>query len=76
MLVPLVAMVVTGYLAKQRGGAAPSQSGGLGGMLGGLLPAPAGGAGGGSRGLASMIDLDGDGNPLDDILRMAGKGLR
>jgi len=28
------------------------------------------GAGGG---LASMLDLNGDGNPLDDIMRMAGK---
>lgn len=75
-MLPMVAMLVAGYMAKQRGGAAPSQSGGLGGLLGGLLQAQAGGAGGGSRGLASMIDLDGDGNPLDDILRMAGKGLR
>jgi hypothetical protein len=31
------------------------------------------GAGGG---LSSMLDLNGDGNPLDDILRMAGKVLR
>jgi hypothetical protein len=27
-------------------------------------------------GLASMLDLDGDGNPLDDILRMIGRGMR
>jgi hypothetical protein len=26
--------------------------------------------------LASMLDLNGDGNPLDDILQMAGKVLR
>ncbi len=27
-------------------------------------------------GLATMPELDGNGNPLDDILRMVGKGLR
>ena len=27
-------------------------------------------------GLASMLDFDGDGNPLDDILKMAGKAFR
>jgi hypothetical protein len=27
-------------------------------------------------GLASMLDLDGDGNPLDDILRMIGRVIR
>ena len=40
--------------------------------------APLGGSAGGSQsglgGLASMLDMNGDGNPLDDILRMAGKG--
>jgi hypothetical protein len=65
--------------------AAPT-GGALGGLLGGLL----GGGGGGGHtntptgaqgastagGLASMLDLNGDGNPLDDILRMAGKAMR
>jgi hypothetical protein len=27
-------------------------------------------------GLASLLDLDGDGNPLDDIMAMADKLLR
>jgi hypothetical protein len=27
-------------------------------------------------GLGSLLDLNGDGNPLDDILRMAGSALR
>lgn len=94
-MLPIVAMLVTGFLARQQGGganAAPSQQadaglgglGGLGGVLGGLL----GGAGargaapgaqaapGGLGGLGSLLDLNGDGNPLDDILRMAGKALR
>ena len=67
-MLPFVAMMAAGYMAKQRGigGAA----GGLGGLLGGM-----GGMGGmpGRRGgLGGMLDMDGDGNPLDDILRMAG----
>jgi hypothetical protein len=74
-MLPLVAMAVAGYMAKQKGGdASPGQSagGGLAGALGGLL---GGGQGGTQRagGLASMLDLNGDGNPLDDIIRMAGK---
>jgi hypothetical protein len=54
--------------------------GGLGGMLGNILggavgggAAPAAAGGGGLGGLANMLDLDGDGNPLDDIMGMAGK---
>jgi hypothetical protein len=80
-MLPIVAMLVAGYMAKQRGAAEaappPPAGGGLGGMLGGLLGGLAGGAtpGAGAPGLASMLDLDGDGNPLDDILRMAGKGM-
>lgn len=47
---------------------------GLGGLLGGGRGAQP--AGGGASGLASMLDLNGDGNPLDDIMRMAGKAMR
>jgi Bacterial protein of unknown function (DUF937) len=53
--------------------------GGLGGMLGNVL----GGLMGGSQqvaapapglgGLGSLLDMDHDGNPLDDIIGMAGK---
>lgn len=81
-MLPLLAMLVTGYLARQNAGAAaqPSSGGGLGdlgGMLGGLLGGRAGGgAAAGGGGLGSMLDLNGDGNPLDDILNMAGKALR
>jgi hypothetical protein len=75
-MLPMLAMLATGYMTKQRGVAAAAQpspsGGGLGGLLGGLLGSK--GAGGGAQGLASMLDLDGDGNPLDDILRMVGKG--
>lgn len=82
-MLPMLAMVVTGMMAKQQGGAAeqPSQGGGgLGDLLGSLLGGgQAGGsasAGGGLGGLASMLDLNRDGNPLDDILKMIGKGVR
>ena len=66
------------------GGGQAAGGGGLGGMLGNVLggalgggqsAAPAGG-GGGLGGLASMLDFDGDGNPLDDIIGMAGKLTR
>jgi hypothetical protein len=69
-MLPMLAMLAAGYMAKQRGGAgtaAPqSTGGGLGGVLGGMF----GGHGGGG-GFGSMLDADGDGNPLDDILNMA-----
>ncbi len=77
-MLPVLAMMVAGYMAKQRGGdsndAAASSGGlgGLGGMLGGLLGG-AGGSGGKAGGLAGMLDMNGDGNALDDIMRMAGK---
>lgn len=75
-MLPMLAMMVAGALAKQGGGgdAAPSR-GGLGGMLGGLLGGGRRGGGGGGAlgGLAAMLDQDGDGNPLDDILSKFGK---
>ncbi|MGB7738926.1 MAG: DUF937 domain-containing protein [Steroidobacteraceae bacterium] len=76
-MLPMLAMLVAGFMAKQSMGqpAAPAGggAGGLGGLLGGLL-----GQGGASRapGLAGMLDLNGDGNPLDDILGLASKFLR
>jgi hypothetical protein len=74
-MLPVVAMLAAGYMAKQRsagsGETAASGGGGLGGLLGGLM----GGQGGGGGGLASMLDMNRDGNVLDDILRMAkGRG--
>lgn len=87
-MLPMIAMLVAGYMAKQHaaapGGSAPATGGGglgdlLGGLLGGQGTSQSGGAGSGSSsalgGLASMLDMDGDGNPLDDILKMAGKAL-
>lgn len=84
-MLPLLAMLVGGYLSRQGGGApatgAPAGAGGglgdlLGGLMGGGAPAGTGAGGGGLGGLASLLDANGDGNPLDDILRMAGKAMR
>jgi hypothetical protein len=86
-MLPMLAMLVTGLMAKQQAGApvvapsSPSIPGGLGDVLGGLLGGQGGAAGNATPGvaaggLASMLDLNGDGNPLDDILRLAGKALR
>jgi hypothetical protein len=73
--------LVAGYMAKQsRATASPQMGGGLGttgGGLGDVLAGMVGGGGqGGLPGLASLLDLDRDGNPLDDILGMAGKLTR
>jgi hypothetical protein len=53
-MLPMLAMVVAGYMAK-RGG---TQS----------TPSTPSGARGGFGGLGALLDKDGDGNPLDDIL--------
>lgn len=78
-MLPMLAMLVAGYMAKQRSGGAEQPAAAAGGGLGGLLGSLLGGrAGGGAApgGLASMLDLNGDGNPLDDILSMASKAMR
>jgi len=71
-MLPMLAMAVAGFIGK--GGsaeppAASSGGGGLGGLVGGLIGGMTGKSGG-SRGggLAALLDMDGDGNPLDDIL--------
>jgi hypothetical protein len=85
-MLPMLAMLVAGFMAKQGGNAGAqfgSSDGGLAGGLGGLLGGLLGGQGASSAsqgsatsGLASMLDLNGNGNPLDDILEMAGKAMR
>jgi hypothetical protein len=57
-MLPMLAMLVGGYMAKQGRGPADVQGGS---QLGGL---------------ASMLDLDGDGNVLDDVIGLAGKLFR
>lgn len=87
-LLPIVAMAAAGMMAKSAsaGGAADPAGSAMGGGLGGLLGQVMGGltgggaaapaAMGGLGGLASMLDFDGDGNPLDDIMGMASKLTR
>lgn len=83
-MLPILAMLVAGYMAKQSGSdvQGQSQGGGLGGLLGSML---GGGITGGGQnaapastmgGLAGLLDMDGDGNPLDDIMGMASKMMR
>ena len=81
-MLPMLAMLVAGYMARLRGAAAADLSsgagtqpgGGLGDVLGGILGGR--GAGGAApAGLGSLLDMNGDGNALDDILRMAGKAM-
>lgn len=81
-MLPLLAMLVTGYMAKQHASAAPAQQapagGGLGGLLGGLLGGGGGGgaAGGGLGALTSILGAGGGGggaNPLEAILKQMGK---
>lgn len=93
-MLPILAMLVAGYMAKQGGQTQQGEGGGLGGLLGGLLGGGSAGglggvlgnvlggsasggaaapAGGGLGGLGNLIDLNGNGNPLDDIIGMAGK---
>lgn len=91
-MLPILAMLVGGYLsARARGSGSDSPAatddgggfGGLGSILGSILggntqaSGPASGGGSGALGgLGSLIDMNGDGNPLDDILGMAGKLTR
>ncbi len=83
-MLPLIAMAVAGYMANQARGAqaTPAQDtgGGLGGMFGNVLGGIMSGGqqnapqtGGMMGGLGSLLDRDRDGNPLNDIIGMAGK---
>jgi hypothetical protein len=66
-LLPLLAMVAGGLMSKQSG---------QGDLLGKLSSALGSGGKGGAAGLGELLDLDADGNPLDDMLEMAGKLFR
>lgn len=75
-MLPMVAMAAAGMMAKSASAAPAEGEGGLGGLLGqvaGMLGGGQPAAAGGMAGLASMLDMDGDGNPLDDIMGMASK---
>ena len=87
-MLPILAMLVAGYMSKQASGATGDQSGGggLGGMLGSVLgsvlgggqSAPSGSGMGGMLGgvLGSLLGggkTSSGGNALDEIIGMAGK---
>lgn len=55
--------LVGALTGQAQGGEGAAPAGGLGGILSGL---------GGLGGVTSMLDRDGDGNPLNDIAGMAG----
>jgi hypothetical protein len=71
-MLPIVAMMAAGAMAKN------ASAGGLGNLIGaamggGQAAAPAGGLGGSLGGLANMLDMNRDGNPLNDIMGMLGR---
>jgi hypothetical protein len=63
-MLPLLVMLAGGLLAKRGGQGGGSLIDQLGGLLGGSSQA---------GGIGQMLDQDGNGNPLDDVLRAAGK---
>ncbi len=87
-MLPVIAMMAAGTMANKAnsggiggmlgnmiGNAVGGNVGGaLGGLLGGGAQTANAGAGGGALGsIANMLDMDHDGNPLDDIMGMLGK---
>ncbi len=72
-MLPILAMLVMGYLAKGQGTAAQSGGGGLGDLVGAVLGGGQQQASGGLGSLVGMMDFNRNGNPLDDIIGMAGK---
>jgi hypothetical protein len=75
-MLPMLAMLVAGYMAKNRGAGgaklSPDGGAGLGGMIGGML----GGQGEGdasARGLGGLLGMGGQANPLDDIVGRLGR---
>jgi len=87
-MLPMLAMLIAGYVSKQSTGQSSDAGSGLGSMLGGLLSGGLGSLGqsgesagssskqSSAQGIAAMFDMNRDGNALDDILRMVGKSLR
>jgi len=74
-MLPLLAMLAAGYMARERSGAGAARAGTGGGGLGGLLGQVLGGGGGqGPLGsLGGLLGSRGGGNPLEDILRGLGR---
>ena len=80
-MLPLLTMLVGGYFSARAGGSGAQGSGGLGdiGSILGATSDPAadfGHHGGGVLGgLGRLLDIDGDGNALDDILNLTGRNV-
>jgi hypothetical protein len=74
-MLPLLAMLAAGYMARERSGAGAARAGAGGGGLGGLLgQVLGGGAGQGPLGsLGGLVGGRSGGNPLEDILRGLGR---
>lgn len=84
-MLPILAMLVAGYMSHQASGAQGQQSGGgLGGMLGSVLGSVLGGQSRGSGGMGGMLGgvlgsmlgagkTSGGGNALDEILGQLGR---
>ena len=74
-MLPRLGMLVAGYMSKE-GAAGPqatqAPAAGLAAMLGGMGGSQAAGSKG-AGGIAGMLDMDGDGNPLNDVMGMLGK---
>lgn len=71
-MLPMLGMLVAGYMSKQ-GGAAPQASQDPANALASMFGGQGAGQSSGAGGIASMLDMDGDGNPLNDVMGMLGK---
>jgi hypothetical protein len=71
-MLPMLAMAAAGFMSKQA--AAGGGEGGLGGLVGQVMGALTGNAqAGGLAGVSKLLDMDGDGNPLNDIMKLMGR---
>jgi len=73
-MLPMLAMLVTGYMAKQRSGAAPAAGlagGGLTAALGGLLGTQS--VDSSDDDLGGLLNMGGQRNPLDEIMGRLGR---
>lgn len=74
-MLPMLGMLMAGYMSKQ-GSSAPAvgqdSASALAGMFGGGSAGQSKGRAG-AGGIAAMLDMDGDGNPLNDVMGMLGK---
>ena len=75
-MLPMLAMLVAGYMAKQHAASAAGSSGNSGGGLGGLLGGLLGGgqpASSSTGGLGGLLGMGGQRNPLDEIIGRLGQ---